>query len=57
MYLKALTTTGSFSVAAVPMDNPKTLEVTNCKGNSPLYVLLSNDATTKTYLEQVIVCA
>jgi hypothetical protein len=58
MYLKALTTTGSFSVAAVPMDtNLKSLEVTDCQGNSPLYVLLSNDATTQTYLEQVNVFA
>jgi hypothetical protein len=53
-YLKALTTRGSLSVATTPMDtNLKTLEVSNCQGNSPLYVLLSNDATTQTYLEQV----
>jgi hypothetical protein len=58
LYLKALTTRGSFSVAAAPMDtNLKTLEVASCRGNSPLYVLLSNDATTQKFLEQVKECA
>jgi len=56
-YLKALTTTGSFLVAAAPMDtNLKTLEVASCQGNSPLYVLLSNDPTTQAFLEQVKEC-
>ena len=58
LYFKALATTGSFSVAAAPMDtNLKTLEVASCRGNSPLFVLLSNDGTTQKFLEQVEVCA
>jgi hypothetical protein len=57
LYLKALTTTGNFSVATAPMDtNLKTLEVASCQGNSPLYVLLSKDATTQKFLEQVKEC-
>jgi hypothetical protein len=53
-YLKTLLQRGSFSIVVVPMEtNLKTFEGSSCQGNSPLYVLLSNDVATQAYLEQV----
>jgi hypothetical protein len=54
LYLKELFKPRNVSVAIVTMaTNLDTLDDMSCQGNRPLFVLLSSDETTRSYLKQV----